>query len=110
MQGESDAGGNAKIVSSYKENLTVLIRHIRELTEEPELPVVLGKINWKKAKKQTVINDAIESSAKEGKKISCVDTSDLTKLPDDHFDGPALLLLGERMCSAFLKMYNNVSL
>jgi len=107
MQGESDGGGNSQVVSSYKQNLSDLIHHVRNLVGEPELPVVLGKINWKKAKKQSVINAAMETVAKEGKNITWVDTSDLTKLPDDHFDGPALVSLGERMAESFIKTTEN---
>lgn len=40
MQGESDAGGNAKVVNGFKDNLKELINSMRILTGEPELPVV----------------------------------------------------------------------
>lgn len=68
----------------------------------------MGKINWTKAKKQKDVNLAIENVAKEGKNITWVPTDDFTKLPDDHFDGPAQQILGERMAAAYLKLVGSL--
>jgi len=107
MQGESDAN-KATDANNYEANLKKLVATIRELVGVPELPVVLGKINWKRAKKQAVVNKAIENFAQTDKCACFVDTSDLSKLQDDHFDGEALQMLGTRMAEAFLRLTKQV--
>jgi hypothetical protein len=55
------------------------------------VPFVMGKINWRTAKKQDVVNQAMASLSTTQTNVGVVETSDLPLREDDHFANEALL-------------------
>jgi hypothetical protein len=104
MQGESDAG-SPDWAAAYDNNLTRLIRRVREETGEPELPVVLGLIaceqlcTWSEDVRtaQQAVGDADPA-------VQAVETLDLPRNIRDpwHYDGPSERVLGQRFAEALL--------
>eukprot|EP01127_Copromyxa_protea_P013511 TRINITY_DN3657_c0_g1_i4.p1 TRINITY_DN3657_c0_g1~~TRINITY_DN3657_c0_g1_i4.p1 ORF type:complete len:197 (+),score=22.34 TRINITY_DN3657_c0_g1_i4:396-986(+) len=105
MQGESDSG-IARSAYAYPVNLRALIdKMYQDFNNGEELPFVMGKINWRPAKKQAVINGAMSAIATERPScVAVVETADLEVLKDHHFGSPALLQLGSRMAESFKRL------
>ncbi len=104
MQGESDAG-SPDWAASYDNNLTRLIRRVREETGEAELPVVLGLIaceqlcTWSEE-----VRAAQQAVADADPAVQVVETLDLPRNVRDpwHYDGPSERVLGQRFAEALL--------
>ncbi|MSQ03824.1 MAG: hypothetical protein EXR71_18375 [Myxococcales bacterium] len=102
MQGESDAL-DLDMAHAYEDNLRGLVDAMRELTAEPELPVVIGLISreayWTFA---DLVRGAEMSVAESEDAIVMVETDDLPRNPLDlaHYDGPSNRTLGERFAAA----------
>ncbi|MDP2316045.1 MAG: sialate O-acetylesterase [Pseudomonadota bacterium] len=104
MQGETDAR-YAATAAAYEANLTQLLASVREETNTPELPTVLGLIacdemcEWFEDVRtaQIAVADADPNTV-------AVETFDLPLSVTDeiHYDGPSIRVVGERFAQALL--------
>ena len=106
MQGESDAL-DLDMAHEYEDNLHGLVDAMRELTDEPELPVVIGLISREAYWTFADLVRGAEMAVGEGDAaIVVVETDDLPRNPLDlaHYDGPSNRTLGERFAEAVTTM------
>ena len=104
MQGESDSE-TTEMANAYEENLKVFFESIRKESNQPELPIVMGRISSSLLKEtpwvfdQTpIVQNAQEAVAKEDANVHIVNTDQLSTLWDNtHFDTKAQLKLGKKM-------------
>ena len=100
-QGESDSKSSAE---RHRERLTKLIARIREDTETPNLPVILGEV-YDNGNRDNV-RTAIQLIAKDDASCGLV-VSEGTSTWDEgtHFDAKSQLLLGGRFAEEAMKFY-----
>ena len=99
-QGESDSKTGTE---KHHKRLLQLISRIREDTETPELPVILGEVfdNEKRDK----VRAAIRLTTEEASLTELVSSEGTTTSdPGTHFDAKSQLLLGQRFAAAILEM------
>lgn len=110
MQGEGDSE-NIEMANAYEANLEIMLRDLRETTQMPKLPVVMGRISSGLLKSTKwnfqlapIVQKAQEAVAAKDPDTHIVPTDDLPLLPDNtHFDSNGQITLGERMAAAMLK-------
>ena len=104
MQGESDSL-DATMASNYQANLSHLVARVREETDTPDLPAVIGLISresvWTYA---DTVRAAQQAVADADSTVVTVETDDLPRNELDvaHYDGPSNRVLGARMAEAAL--------
>lgn len=102
MQGESDAV-KPMTAAMYGPHLARLIARAREDAGDPELPFILGRVSpsplWPYA---AYVRAAQEAAAAADPKVRCVNTDDLTRLPDlAHYDTRGITEVGRRLARAW---------
>ncbi len=110
MQGESDSE-TPEMANAYEKNLNILFANVRKRTQNPELPIVMGRISSKLLKKTPWIFDytklvqkAQDKVASDDSHVHIINTDRLSTLWDNtHFDTKAQLKLGKRMSRLMLK-------
>ena len=104
--GESNTKDELSI-SNYDKNLSLLFTKFRQITNDEQLPIIIGKLgsysnNKKNFKK---LNLEIETYAKTDKNVRIVKTSDLTDRGDKlHFDSKSIRVLGDRYAEKILEI------
>ncbi len=104
MQGESDALYESW-AAAYPENLTRLLRRVREETETEDLPAVIGLIACEGlCTYLDTVREAQLAVAEADPYVETVETNDLPRTWYDpwHYDGVSNRLLGERFAQALL--------
>lgn len=117
MQGESDATVSEEIANNYKENLTKLINKIREVFNNKDLPVVIGKISdsfkgnndenrvWKFGK---IIMQQQENYTTLNKNVVIVrSTSNYGYSDKYHYDTNGYIDLGKQFANELIKLIKN---
>lgn len=110
MQGESDSE-TLEMANAYEQNLTDMIRDVRQKTGKEHLPVVMGRISSSLLKKTPwnfeharVVQKAQENVAAADPDVSIIHTDQLSTLQDNtHFDTKAQLTLGGEMADLIIK-------
>lgn len=97
MQGESDATYEPW-ANSYESNLNQLIARVREDVLEPNLPVVMGRIDCSvHCPYRETVREAQDAVAASDLTVEVVETADLPQVADAlHFDASGMRTLGER--------------
>lgn len=104
-QGESNTG-NEKSISLHPARLTELFKVFREITQNKNLPILLGELgsysknntNWQ------LLNTKLRNYVKNDKNASLIATQDLKNKGDDiHFDSEGQRKMGERFANEYLK-------
>jgi hypothetical protein len=109
MQGEGDTT-RREYAESYHENFSIVLARLRRELEDPQLPVVIGRIgdgskNPKMVHTETV-RRAQEAIAEEDPHIAWVDTDDLPLGDFVHYSSAGQLTLGERFATAMAGLQN----
>ena len=99
MQGERDAS-TAADAQAYGTRLHEFVRQARLALAEPELPVVIGRINAPDRIYRAAVRRAQSDIALSVPFSACVDTDDLTLLDSVHYDAGSLVILGRRFAAA----------
>lgn len=94
-QGEGDYKQPAS--GDYYENFRDLIAYVREIVNNPTLPVIFGSISHKSTQYSSVVEDAQKRIVAEDANIYMVDMSDATLLDPYHFDAANSERLGVKM-------------
>jgi hypothetical protein len=109
MQGESDATdrNSRQVYRRYEENLTQMIASLRERTNHPFLPFIMGEISphsGSRAKYEYEVRDAKFQVAANDPFALLVNTRDLEKRPNDeiHYSSQGQLDLGQRFGEAYI--------
>lgn len=104
-QGESD--GNEIDIPFYKERLSALFRKFREISNEDNLPILVGELGSysKSPKKWEQINQQIHALASKDRNIFVIKTLDLSDKGDKlHFDSNSQRKIGQRFAESYLKL------
>lgn len=102
-QGESDA--NPDDIPHYEERLERLFTRFRQITGEPELPIIAGELGSFSAEPDQweAINEQIRRYAERDPNVSAVPSADLKDKGDRvHFDSEGQRELGRRYAEAWL--------
>lgn len=104
-QGESNSGNPA----TYLEDLTKLIRDLRNEFGDPSLPFVAGQVFYHPEKKPQTkqINDQIMKLPDLVPFTGSVSSENLTTFDNTHFDAQSIKLLGQRYAEEMLKIQAN---
>lgn len=110
MQGESDAE-TLEWANAYEENLKVLYNDVREQTEKPNLPIVMGRISIGLLRETPwvfdfteVVQAAQDRVAKADKNVRIINTDKLETLKDNtHFNSESNIWLGKKMGKLMIK-------
>jgi hypothetical protein len=103
-QGESDA--KEDIIPLYKERMAQLFEKFREITDKPELPVLVGTLPAfpKNYYNKMKINEQIKLYTLSDNNTFLVDTSGLDHKGDKvHFNSKSLRILGKRFAEKYIK-------
>ncbi|MBV9662618.1 MAG: hypothetical protein JOZ37_01535, partial [Actinobacteria bacterium] len=107
MQGEEDAQ-TAPTAEAYSANLNRLITQVRTDFSADRLPFVIGRIRVNNPATEVgnnLVRAAQNQAATRTPNVRTVSTDDLTRISDQlHFDGPALVTLGNRFADAYLTL------
>ena len=97
IQGESDAQADATAVN-YRERLVVLLRHVRKILQEPDLPIILGideQHPW--VKERPVVVEAQKQIVAANKHMAFLSMVGLEKSDTSHLTPKGLVKHGERL-------------
>jgi len=97
IQGESDAETDEMAVR-YRERLAVLVRHVREILHQPDLPVILGvdeQHPW--VKERPIVVEAQKQLVAADKRMAFVSMLGLEKADTSHLTPKGLVEHGERL-------------
>jgi len=103
-QGESDAKEDC--IQLYKERMAQLFAKFREITDKPELPVLVGTLPSfpKNYYNKMKINEQIKLYALSDNNTFLVDTSGLDHKGDNvHFNSESLRIIGKRFAEKYIK-------
>jgi len=101
-QGES----NSKRSHLYPKQLKEHIQRLREVFNQPKLPVVYGQIGlWNKD--YVSFNKMITQQPANIPYTRCIKTNDLTNFDPYHFDHPSQLIMGKRYAAEMLQLLKN---
>lgn len=107
MQGETD-GAKAEHAEAYARNLTRFVARVRADLAAPALPFVLGRIGPRPSKGyayQDMVRAAQVAVVADGAAMAWVDTDDQARFTDSvHLLAPGVMVLGERMASAWKRL------
>jgi hypothetical protein len=111
MQGESDTKKVTGMADQYQTRMEAFIKQMGELTEQPELPIIMGRINSliSKATKFNfphvpVVQEHQQKVAEKDARVELINTNDFSCLADKtHFDTQGCLDLGNAMFEAMKK-------
>ena len=104
IQGESDAETDAMAVL-YHERLAVLVRHVREILHEPDLPIILGvdeQHPW--VKERPVVVEAQKQIVATNKHMAFLSMLGLEKADTSHLTPNGLVKHGERLFETWQKL------
>lgn len=118
LQGESDASFSQEIAETYEENLKYLILRIRELTGNPDLPVVIARISESKLNENSpdglvlrygdIVMAAQENIAADDPHVSIIYPPDTIGWLDPwHYDTQTYLDLGDKFAESITKLRQN---
>jgi len=110
MQGESDAE-TLEWANDYEANLKVLYKDVREQTQKPNLPIVMGRISIGLLRETPwvfdyaeVVQAAQDRVAKADKNVRIINTNKLETLKDNtHFNSESNIWLGKKMGKLMIK-------
>ncbi len=105
-QGESNTKDELSI-SNYDKNLSLLFTKFRQITNDGQLPIIIGELGSYSNNKENFekLNLEIETYAKTDKNVRIVKTSDLTDRGDKlHFDSKSIRILGDRYAEKILEI------
>ena len=97
IQGESDAETDEMAIH-YHERLAALLRHVREILHEPDLPIILGvdeQHPW--VKERPIIVEAQKRIVAAGKRMAFLSMLGLEKADTSHLTPEGLAKHGERL-------------
>ena len=105
LQGESDAKANKG--DEYKKNLTGFIADMREKFKTPEMPFVIARVKdhiQGRPGEANKVRDAQVKVAESDKNCEWFDTDDCSLFNPGHYDGPGLIVIGNRFAEKLLKV------
>lgn len=115
LQGESDASYTQNIAESYEANLKYFIQRVREMTGNPDLPVVIARISESNLSENTtdgvvlrhgeIVMAAQEKIAQDDPDVSIICPPDSIGWLDPwHYDSQTYLDFGIRFAESMMKL------
>jgi hypothetical protein len=102
LQGESDS--NPKAAAIYLAKLALLIERIREVTQNPKLPFIVGELG-RYRENYKLINDQLHQLPAKVAFTGFVTSEGLVHKGDTtHFDSPSATLYGARFATGMIKL------
>jgi len=105
-QGENDANKND--IPFYKNRLSELFIKFREITENENLPILIGELGsyFRNNENCMKINEQIRLYATTDKNVITINTSDLKDKGDKvHFDSGGQRTMGQRFTDGFITKF-----
>jgi len=104
LQGEADS--DKEKASKYLRKFKVLVKRIRKLTNDKNLPIVAGELGRYRTKYQ-IINAELHKGEKEIKNFAVAGAEGLTHKGDrTHFDAESAIEFGKRFAKKMLELQN----
>lgn len=108
IQGESDAQTDEMAIR-YHDRLTVLLRHVREILHEPDLPIILGideQHPW--VKERPLVVEAQKKIVAADKHMAFLSMNGLEKADTSHLTPAGLARHGERLFEIWSQLEKSV--
>lgn len=105
LQGEFDGWNNQALANKYEENLTNLIKDIRQMAKSDSLPVIIPLISGSMWTYLSTINDAEVAVTQKLTNVDTVGTKGLAFSSDNiHFNAASQIIIGSTSAERWLAM------